>query len=409
MERGQLAPMVPSRTGPVRAVRLDLSRLLARSRHPTPTGIDRTELAYADALLGWPVSHVEFEAWWPGIGFRPIRRSTAARLVDAIRRSWDRGLPAPGTVLRGALRDALLPAPRTRTDQPITRLIVSHRHLERLPTRIARRARPGDRLVLFIHDAIPSTHPEYARPGGTRRHDLRLSHAAAHADALIVNSHDTARQIERFVPADRTAPPILVAPLGLDLPGRAGPAPLADEPYFVCIGTIEPRKNHLLLLHLWRRMAETMPASAIPKLHIVGRRGWENENIVDLLDRCRALRPHVVESARLGDAALNQLMSGARALLMPSFAEGFGLPVIEALASGVPVIASDLGVYREVAGDVPDYRDPLDGPGWLAAILDHAAVDSALRTAQRHRMALWQPPSWDDHFGRVLPFLDQLA
>jgi glycosyltransferase involved in cell wall biosynthesis len=67
------------------------------------------------------------------------------------------------------------------------------------------------------------------------------------------------------------------------------------RPYFVCIGTIEPRKNHLLLLHLWRHLAETMPAESVPRLVIIGRRGWENEQVVDMLERCPTLKRYVEE------------------------------------------------------------------------------------------------------------------
>jgi glycosyltransferase involved in cell wall biosynthesis len=198
---------------------------------------------------------------------------------------------------------------------------------------------------------------------------------------------------------------VLVAPLGVEA-GLAGAAPeVQDRPYFLCLGTIEPRKNHLLLLHVWRSLAGDADA---PRLILVGRRGWENENVVDMLERSDAIRGLVVEAGRVGDARLAGLVAGARAVLMPSFAEGFGLPVAEALAAGTPVIASDLPALRETGGGVPDYLDPLDGPGWRAALLDYARSASPRRAAQLERLASWTPPRWDDHFARVLPFLDAL-
>src|SRR5690606_20770954 len=115
---------------------------------------------------------------------------------------------------------------------------------------------------------------------------------------------------------------------------------------------------HLLLLNIWRRMIETIGPDATPHLAIVGRRGWENENIVDMLGRCEAIRGHVHEYAGLSDAAVGALLRDARALLCPSFAEGFGMPVTEALLGGTPAICSDLPALREAGGDVPDFIDP---------------------------------------------------
>ena len=78
---------------------------------------------------------------------------------------------------------------------------------------------------------------------------------------------------------------------------------------------------------------------------------------------------------------------------MPGFTEGFGMPVAEALAVGTPVIASDKPTLRQVGGDAPEFLDPLDGPGWDAAIRDYAAADSPRRDAQLRRISGWTPVS----------------
>ena len=101
------------------------------------------------------------------------------------------------------------------------------------------------------------------------------------------------------------------------------------------------------------------------------------------------------------------MLGGARALLMPSFAEGFGLPIIEALELGTPVIASDLPVYREIVGDIPTYLDPLDGPSWERAI--RAFLQDGGEREHRVRAASgYRAPDWATHFDKVEGWLDTL-
>jgi glycosyltransferase involved in cell wall biosynthesis len=113
----------------------------------------------------------------------------------------------------------------------------------------------------------------------------------------------------------------------------------------------------------------------------------------------------VVEHATCGDEELVNILRHARALLYPSFIEGFGLPIAEALSLGAPVIASDLPVFREFAGDVPEYVDPLDGRRWRELIEDYARPDSARRAAQIKRVPMFTAPTWAQHFEKV----DQLV
>ena len=275
----------------------------------------------------------------------------------------------------------------------------------------------GARPVIFVHDLIPLSHPEYFRAGADRLFDKRLRNALAIARGIVVNSHDTADALADYAARRRLGcPPVAVAPRAPSVrpPARPGVRPDAQPdarpeagPYFVVLGTIEPRKNHLLLLHLWRSLAAELGARA-PRLYVVGQRGWECENIVDLLERCAALKGLVIERNRCSDAELGALLQHAQALLMPSFAEGYGLPVAEALAAGVPVIASDLPAFREIAGEVPEYADPIDGARWRALVLDYARADGAQRAAPLERMRGFRPTTWEQHFAAVDRFIEAL-
>ncbi len=266
----------------------------------------------------------------------------------------------------------------------------------------------GARPVFVISDLIPITHPEYCRPGERERHLTRMRVALSTGSGIVTISQDTLDVLQRFCAnKELKMPPAVAAPLAPGLPAiQPGPRPMA-RPYFVIIGTIEPRKNHWLLLQLWRQMVEKM-GSAAPRLVVIGQRGWECENVVDLLERCAQLEGVVVEKPYCSDAELITYLHHARALLFPSFAEGYGMPLTEALAIGVPVIASDLSVFRETSGDVPEYANPLDGRRWEDLIVEYTRPDSVRREAQLKRIEGFRPTTWPQHFARVDALLELL-
>ena len=396
---------------------LDLSRLISSAARPAPTGIDRVELAYALEFLKKPETEVTFAAETRWRRFGLVDRARAQRFILALAEEWYAGPTRRSPVkfadkicrniwLRG---EGALHARLNRQTRPVIYIIVSHHHLER-PASIKRlKTRCRALFVPMVHDLIPIEFPEYARPNQDEHHKQRISTVTGLADAILVSSQATADILAPRLIASNRSPPVLVDLLGLDLAAHAAPLPdPVPHPYFVCIGTIEPRKNHLLLLKLWRRMTLEQGLDA-PHLVIVGRRGWENENIVDMLERCPSIRGKVHEFSRLTDSEVRALIEGARALLMPSFSEGFGLPIIEALALGVPVLCSDIAPFVEIGGGVPEFFDPLDGPSWHAALTDYASPTSSRRAAQIMRLKNWAPPDWREHFAKMYALLHTLT
>jgi len=279
--------------------------------------------------------------------------------------------------------------------------------------------RRGARLVFIVHDLIPITHPEYFRDGQLGVHARRVRNALTRGHGIIMNSRSTHETLARFAQDEGVPlPPVAVAPLASGLQAaEPGPRPIA-APYFVILGTIEPRKNHLLLLHLWRDLVtrHSSPVTrhpgesdAIPRLVVIGQRGWECENIVDLLERSETLRGSVIELNSCSDKELATWMRHAQALLFPSFTEGYGLPLVEALSLGTPAIASDLPVFREVAGDIAEYADPLDGQRWMELVRDYAEPHSARRAAQLDRMKGFRATTWPQHFEKIDAFIGKLS
>jgi len=378
----------------------DVTRLLYRHlTNLSHTGIDRVNLEYAR----WVVEHG---------GKLCAKRGT--RLQELPLDRWMEILVSgcqPGAPDNHLLRRAhvLLRwwSARRPVENGATVLVSTHSWLAKDATwnwATERRLK----TIVFIHDLIPIDFPEYQRPQEKAFHEKRMKLTLRHCAAIIVNSRCTESAVRRFAIKERLpVPPVLVAPLGHNLPAAnatARPARLR-EPYFVVLGTIEPRKNHLLLLALWRHLASQL-GDQTPQLVVVGRRGWECEQVVDMLERCEAIHPHLLEVNDASDEQVVSLLKGARALLMPSYAEGFGMPVQEALAVGTPVISSPLAAIKEFAGEIPDYAEPHDGMRWEELVKAYAADPSPQRQAQLERLKAFKDTTWPEHFALVESFLE---
>jgi glycosyltransferase involved in cell wall biosynthesis len=390
---------------------LDLSRLVSRARHHTPSGVDRVEMAYARGLHARLGDRLHFAAVHPFGVYGRLSKQRVLRFLDTLEQRWESEKGGPkrrsmAEILPSLL--GLLPRP-ARASPGSVYVQASPHHLTR-PSLVRRILdREQARFLCLVHDLIPIEYPEYARPNGAKLHSRRIETIASLADSIIVNSSATGHSLRPWVERTGRDIEMRVALLGTSSP-LSVPMPSEEAPtqvYFICISTIEPRKNHLLLLNLWRAMADRLPPDAVPGLIIVGRRGWENEQVIDMLERCAALQGHVEELNGCPDQRLQALLRGARALLLPSFAEGYGMPVAEALSAGTPVICSDLPALREAGGCAPDFLDPLDGPAWNAHILDYFRA-GPLYTAQKQRLTQWQAPSWDDHIAIVCEAIDAL-
>lgn len=396
----------------------DVTRLVTRSLNPSPNGIDRVDFALAKHLLnkgaiplvctlrGPRLADREkaigticvIEDYWREVanleeddvyhevvasllddrGFNRATRCNRKSNLDKLWRNWQ-ALRAWGLADGHTVRSA----PQGAVYVTATQFLLDRSWYVRWLT-----TRPDVKLITFVHDLLPIDHPEYFRPVEAKLHPLRLRNACRFGAGVVVASHEVEKRFRDYcISNGHEDIPVRVAALPVSpIFEQAAPVPhpLADVCYFLICGTIEPRKNHLLLLNLWQELAQSGSA---PKLLVVGKRGWLNENIIAMMTQCPALRDHVIEVTGLSTPGLRQLMAGARALLMPSFGEGFGLPVAEALAANTPMIVSDLACFKEIAGDAPDYLDPHDATLWRRAIEDYSRPNSPRRVAALKRSA----------------------
>lgn len=385
---------------------IDLTRLLERALEEIhPTGVDRVSIAYVK-YYGCN-ARVLFRKWGHWFVFSQNLSNTLIEILSADKR------PSGRLVYLLLIRGILLCRFQARHIKGGLLLNIDHSGLD--GEGYSKKVKHfGLKPVYLLHDLIPITHPEYCRLGEKDKHIRRIRTMLETASGIITNSSDTFLSLKKFARNyDYKLPATVVAPLGISKPKSDFSANSLghncfSRPYFVMLSTIEPRKNHWLIFQIWKKLYQEM-RDRVPLLLVIGRRGWENQNTFAILDRSPELKKCIVELNSCDDYELVGHLKSAKALLFPSFAEGYGLPLIEALQLQVPVIASNLQVFREVAGDIPEYINPLDGETWEKVILDYLNNESEKRLSQLDKLKKFNAPTWKEHFDIADRFVNDLT
>ena len=299
---------------------------------------------------------------------------------------YTNGLPATLPPLGPNFTLRSLPLPRLWTHARLGPALVRERPaLLFVPAHVVPLLHPTS--VVTLHDlgylVFPTAHP------ARRRLELHLTtrwslHAARH---IIAISQATKADLVRHYGADParitvvyhglspnfrpTSDPAVLVRHGLQQSGEAAP-----RPYFFYVGTLQPRKNLARLLDAFANANQRLAAlpDERPLLVLAGRRGWLTETIAERATAL-GLRDRVRLLGYVPDADLPALLSGALAFAFPSLYEGFGMPVLEAMACGTPVLTSTTSALPEVAGDAALLVDPTDTNA-LAAALARLATDA---------------------------------
>ena len=271
----------------------------------------------------------------------------------------------------------------------------------------------GWRSLITIHDLHYLHFSHFMTADSLRYYKSQIAWAVQAADHILASSHNTRNDLCNLLDVDESK--VSVHWLGVDdifhpLPpaeiaagrGRLG---LPDE-YLLFVGTYEPRKNIPGLLEAYHRLRQVR--SDLPPLVLAGRRGWLYEDIFAKADELQ-LGDHLrwVEGAAQKDLPI--LYNGALLFVLPSHYEGFGLPVLEAMACGTPVVASDRSSLPEVAGDAGLLVDP-DDPNSIAAAIGKLLDDSALCADLREKgLARARIFTWQGMTEQVLRVYESLA
>jgi len=268
--------------------------------------------------------------------------------------------------------------------------------------------------VFTVHDLIYLFYPEYHLRLNRWFLTLMLPRFLKAADAIIAVSENTRRDAARLmgVPAEK----MTVIYEGVNPAYRpiADPAVLAavraryylPERFLLFFSTIEPRKNLLMLLEAYRALLDRSPAA--PDLAVAGRKGWLFQPVFERVTAL-GLEQRVHFTDWIDEADAPALMNAAEVFLYPSLYEGFGLPPLEAMACGVPVLCSDASSLPEVVGQAGLLLPPRDTAAWVQA-LERLLADPALGLALRGRgLAQAKKFTWEAAARQTLAVYHQAA
>jgi glycosyltransferase involved in cell wall biosynthesis len=278
----------------------------------------------------------------------------------------------------------------------------------------AAKARHGLRFAVLIHDMIPIENGTLVE----RRHAVQfrkwLQETLPNADAVLTISKYSRHALLDFAAAAGwTAPRVDVVKLG----GGFSPRPIAGGRRKIClpgqyvlfVSTIEIRKNHGLLVRVWRRLMARHRADAIPVLIFAGQVGWMVDDLLADLAASSFLGGKIEHRPGLSDEDLDEAYRSCLFTIFPSLCEGWGLPIAESLAHGKFCVASNRTSIPEVGGDLIDYFDPSDDDDALAKVERLLFEPGYLAAREARLRAEYRPRTWADCAHSLVLKLDPVA
>jgi glycosyltransferase involved in cell wall biosynthesis len=271
--------------------------------------------------------------------------------------------------------------------------------------------RYGIRFSILIHDLIAFENASFVDQRHVVQFRYWLQQAIPQADVIFtISKHSRNALVKLAATAGWSLPRVEVAELGSGLSDRplaGGPRPInLPKRYVLFVSTIEIRKNHRLLVAVWRRLLKRYDAQFIPNLIFAGQIGWSVDDLLADLAASKCLDGKIVLMPGLSDAQLIEAYRSCLFTVFPSLDEGWGLPVAESLVQGKFCVASNRTSIPEVGGDLIDYFDPSSEDDALAKIERLLLEPSYLAAREVRLRAEYHPRSWADCVHGLIGTLD---
>lgn len=274
----------------------------------------------------------------------------------------------------------------------------------------------GVKIIPFVQDIIGVTHPQFCPSDDVLNFLDFVGAVAEYGDEIIVTSHATKGAVEELCGRLQTpCPPIEIVPLGGDFKRTskklsritinqgisADISKIAESgPYLLMVGTIDPRKNHKLLLDAYEGGLKELPMNLV----IAGHKGWNVDDFLERMERHEDFGKGIWHVNGASDEEIDYLYQHCYALAFPSYIEGYGLPIIESMVRGVPVIAADTPINMEVGGEYALYFGQ-DKPEELVNTVAELISKPETYGALKEKLKNFIPPTWEETAKGILRIL----
>jgi len=410
----------------------DCTRLIERSGNTTPTGIDRVDIHYLDGLLKNDevevVGILQIKGKFLMIGIdsvvilhsimygkwieNSISNENFKTKIEEYISTLTIDVKKINNLIEGKIDSRIVSYSKSKTKRPAY-INTTFSGVDDIVLHSALKKVAQLKMIYFVHDLLPIEYPEYFWPDWNKVHYGRFMAISLNGDLIVAVSKDVKNKLEEaYVGAGISACPVVAIQNGVEdifIKSRINSVhDYNPENQFTIVSTIEPRKNHLLLLNVWRDLINSNDCKNKPKLVIIGSRGWHNQNTFDFIDKADCLKPYVCVYSNVSDDFMISELKKSKAALFPSFGEGWGLPIVEAMSLGIPTICSDLPVHRESSQGFAEYLSPIDGLGWRNIINEYAHHSKDTCSNIHTNTLNFKPIEWTDSCHNLVSILSDI-